>query len=96
MKYFLPTLFILTAPVFSALAPLPQSVREIEAILMNPQLAQYLPSCDQIDQITRVVDGYIFITKAHILKVTVIYDTAPRIGPKKFTLQFSEAKPIKS
>ncbi len=96
MKKFPLILLLLTAPVFAALAPLPQSVREIEAILMNPQLAKYLPSCDQIDQITRVVDGYLFITKAHILKVTVIYDTAPRIGPKKFTIQFSEAKPIKS
>jgi len=95
MKKFLPLLILLTAPLFSALAPLPQSIREIEAILMNPQLAQSLPSGDQIDQITRVVDGYLIITKAHILKVTVVYDASGRIGPKKFTLQFSEAKPIK-
>ena len=96
MKKILPLLLLLTAPLYSALAPLPQSIREIEAILMNPQLAQYLPSCDQIDQITRVVDGYLVITQAHILKVTVIYDTSARIGPRKFTLQFTEAKPIKS
>lgn len=96
MKKYIITLIILMAPTvgFSALAPLPQSLREIEAILVYPSLNEYLPSSSKINEITRVSDGYVIITDSHILKVTVKYDKQPRIGPKKFTLHFCSPIPL--
>ena len=84
---------LITIPMlgYSALAPLPQSIREIEAILHYPALNDFLPQGSIIEDISKVSNGYLILTNTHILNVKVIYDEKSRIGPRKFSLEFSEA-----
>jgi hypothetical protein len=86
-KYVILTLMAFT-PAFSALAPLHQSIAEIEAILTNPELTNHLSSGNQIREITKIDDGYLLITNENVLKVKFTYDKKGRIGPKKFTIKF--------
>jgi hypothetical protein len=90
-------LLLLITPffTFAALAPLPQSLREIEAILTYPALSDFLPQSSSINEITKISDGYLIITDSHILKVTIVMDKQKRIGPKKFSLKFGKAIPLK-
>ena len=89
-------LILLPFCLFAALAPLPQSLKEIEAILTYPSLSDFLPQSATINQITKVLDGYLILTNSHIVKVTVMMDKQSRIGPKKFTLKFSQPITIQS
>lgn len=84
---------LLTVPMlgFSALAPLPQSIREIEAILHYPALSEFLPQGSTIEDISKVSNGYLILTNTHILNVKVIYDKKSRIGPRRLNLEFSQA-----
>jgi hypothetical protein len=88
--------FLIGFPVlgYCALAPLPQSIREIEAILHYPALNELLPQGSTIEDISRVSNGYIVVTNTHILNVKINYDEKGRIGPRKFTLEFSKAIPL--
>lgn len=78
--------------VMGALAPLPQSIREIESILLYPGLSDYLPSGEAISQISKVEDGYLLVTGNKVLKIKVIYKKPASIGPKKFSLQVIDLK----
>ena len=86
-------LFLIGIPVlgYCALAPLPQSIREREAILHYPALNEFLPQGSTIEDISKVTGGYLLVTNTHILNVKIIYNETGRIGPRKFTLEFSKA-----
>lgn len=83
-------LFICLFPMlgYGVLAPLPQSIRELNAIINYPSLSDHLIAPSAIKEITKVADGYLIVTSSHVLKVTVEYSKESRIGPRKFILQF--------
>ena len=87
---------ILPNLAFCALAPLAQSVREITAILSYPSLEDHLSVSSPIEDIKKVDEGYLIVTKAQALKVKVQYDERKRIGAKKFTLHFEAPMPLHS
>lgn len=91
-------LFVALLPnfAFCALAPLAQSVREISAILSYPNLEDQLVPSSAIEDIKKVDEGYLIITKSQVLKVKVVYESQKRIGAKKFTLQFAAPMPLHS
>ena len=66
MKKIIALLIIAISPAFAILAPLHQSVKEIDSILTSPQLPEYLPSAAQITEITKVEGGYIIISTTHL------------------------------
>ncbi|MCH9811768.1 hypothetical protein K0U07_03280 [bacterium] len=81
---------------FCALAPLSQSIREITAILSYPTLEDHLSPSYSIEDIKKVDEGYLIVTKSQALKVKVQYDAKKRIGAKKFTLHFEQPMPLHS
>lgn len=80
---------VLCGGLNAALPPLAQSIREIEAIIKDPQLYQLLDSAESIRDIKRTDGGYLVITAHQSLEVTITYLPSDRPGPAKFALQFS-------
>ena len=78
--------------MFGLLAPLPQSIREMEAVLLYPALSDFIPQGDRINEITKVKDGYLVITTNRVIKAKITYKKPTTIGPKKFSIQFTELK----
>jgi hypothetical protein len=76
---------------FCLLAPLQQSLKEIEGILNYPGLNEILPQGSEIETISKVSNGYLITTDQNVVNVKVIYEKKSQIGPKKFKLEFSEA-----
>ena len=87
-------LFLLLVPklVFAALAPLPQSLREMEKVLMYPGLSDFISQGDRVNQVIRVQDGYLVITNKTVIKAKMIYKKSSTIGPQKFSLEFTQLK----
>ena len=89
LSFFL--LFIaVTAASFGALPPLPQSKRELLAILSDNRLMERLSTADVIEKITRVDNGYLITTSRETLLVEVTYIHNDRIGPIEFQLDFHQ------
>ena len=78
----------------AALPPFVQSKREIETILSNQEIYQYIPNSDVILQIIKTSSGYLIVTNHRILPVTVQYLTNQNMGPARFSIEFQ--KPIES
>ncbi len=81
-------LLFVTNPMFSALPPLAQSSREIEAILDSPKTYQLLGGAEPIEQIVRTINGYLLITDRKELLVDIHYLPSNKIGPIEFELYF--------
>lgn len=96
MKKKLAVIVLLPSILFAALAPLQQSIREMQSVLMYPGLNDLISQSDQIQEITRVSDGYLVITKEKVIKGKVIFHKGKRIGPKKFTIKFYELSEVES
>jgi len=77
-----------TCSLFGALSPINQSIREIDAILNSPELAEGLGQNYPIDQIERFEDGYYLATQKSEIIVKVVYDEKPSIGARQFKLIF--------
>lgn len=78
-------------PLFflAALSPLAESVREIDAILRRPEVAEL--SAFPIDAITRTESGYIVEAGGNGLEFEVIYTPSKKIGPVPFELRLVSA-----
>ena len=87
-------LLFLSCSIFSynALPPLAQSAVEVEAILKDPRLHQYLTSAEVIHEIQRSEEGYIVCTNHYFMKVDVHYLPAEGLGPAHFELEFYPAQ----
>jgi len=92
MKKLFLLLVVASTPAFSALAPLYQSMKEIQSILNNPQFTENLPTSAQIKDIKKVTGGYLIVTSSHTMKVDVEYQKQSMVGPAKYKLCFH--KPI--
>lgn len=87
-KMFLLALLTLSQVGFAALPPLFEGVREIQAILADPQLGTLLSSGEVIEQIVKNSTGFSIITNKSYLRVNVEYLPQGRPGPAKFSLSF--------
>jgi len=90
MRFIITSVFLLTSVIEAncALPPFFQGKREIESILSNQELYQYIPAGDLIQQITKTPIGYMIITNKRIVAVTVKYASSDHIGPLRFSLEF--------
>lgn len=82
------------APSFAALAPLNESIAEIQAILNNRTLRSSLKTSEAIQEIIRTEDGYLVITNNYQLQIDLKYLPADKPGPQKYELKFHEAVPL--
>lgn len=80
----------LFAPLFSALPPLAQSAKEIEALVSDSRLQTSLGSSEGILEIMKTVDGYVVITPHYSLRVDLEYLPPGRPGPIPFQFHFYE------
>jgi len=87
MKKF--ALLFLAISGFAALPPLHQSVREIEALLSDSHLAQYLGNGERINNIMRTENGFLVATQNYLMDVEVHYNKNNHlVGPAQFELEF--------
>ena len=85
--------FVLVAATgFSALPPLAQSTREIQALLTDTQFYESLGSSELIKDIIRNDRGYLIITQNYAMQVDVQYGggEVKMVGPAKFSLEFHQ------
>lgn len=92
MKYYLLSfLFINTS--FAALPPLWEDVKELKAILDDPQLGSSLQSGESILKIKRTEKGWLIVTNKNHLAIQVVPQQQDKMGPAKFSLEFGQASP---
>lgn len=84
-------LFFSVGELCAALPPFIQSRREIEAILSNQEIYQYIPNSDVIHQIVKTPTGYMIITNNRILPVSIRYVSRKSLGPARFAIRFHKA-----
>ena len=83
--------FICTSSVlFAALPPLAQSTKEMRAILNDSQLYQALGSAQNIEEMSRIDNGWVVKTQEYALQVDVVYLEQKRAGPVQFELRFHQ------
>ena len=88
-KYMTVIAFVLAScNVFAALPPLPQSIREIEAILTNDFLKFPEMTAETIWQIQKTDTGYLLETTHFIIPIDMIPIPGKKIGPIQFTMEF--------
>lgn len=90
MKKLLVLALILTGTAFAVLPPCAQSLREIEAIVSDPELYQLLGGAESVQGIFKTNGGYAVFTQNCFLKVDIKYLPTQRIGPAAFELRFSQ------
>jgi hypothetical protein len=92
MKKFISAIIILYGAMssngYAALAPLQESIREINAVLNHPDFAKSLNENGAILMIQHKDNSYIIRTTHQQLVVDVIYQTQNRPGPQAFKLVF--------
>lgn len=71
------------------LPPAWQSVAELQAILQNEQLKNYLQSGDLIEKIQRTNNGWIISTNHSEIMAIVTPESQSIPGPQKFTINFN-------
>ncbi len=85
---------LIAAAGFSALPPLAQSIKEMQAILADSRLYHSLGSPEMIQEFVRTEEGYLITTQHYTLQVNVKYLRGQhRIGPVQFELEFDEPIP---
>lgn len=94
-KFCLPFLFLATS-AFSALPPLAQSIKEIQAILADSKFYSSLGSAEIINEIVRNDGGYLISTQNYTMQVNVNNNQNGGIGPVKFSLDFQEPVQLNS
>ena len=85
----------LSSPLFSALPPLYQGLKELKAIIEDKKLDQVLNSGEVIMDIRKTQDGYMIVTNQHQVNVKVVYEPASRPGPIPFHVEFQTPTPLK-
>lgn len=87
-------LILAAAPASAALAPLYETMREIEAMLGDPRMAEAFKNMEPIVSIEMTAqDVWEFRTPNCSVVVTVkdVEETPTMVGGRKFTLEFGEA-----
>lgn len=79
---------LVSCNLFAALPPLPQSIREIEAILTDDFLKSPEMTAETIWQIQKTDTGYILETTNFIIPINMIPLPPKNIGPAQFDMQF--------
>lgn len=79
---------------FSALPPMPQSIREIQSILSHDFLRQDEMTAEQIWQIQKIENGYMLETSHFFIPVEIIPLKQEKIGPAPFEVKFDTSKLI--
>jgi hypothetical protein len=95
MKKLLCTVCVITlfnTPAFALLAPLGQSIKELNTILSSKELSQRFAPGETLQKITREEDSYLLQTESHEMKVELIYPPSKKIGPREFKLVFGLLK----
>ncbi len=92
MKRLLLLALLATTPLFGALPPLAQELRELQALLQSSELTERLTMATQITSISKTADGYLIQTTKEPLAVKVIYLPSAHIGPVSFRLEFEPIK----
>lgn len=82
--------FLVTASIEGLLPPAWQNVAELKEILNSEELPNYLQSADVIESITRTDGGWLIQTNHGNIRVDVVSERTPYIGPRKFSLQFKK------
>lgn len=98
MKKFFLILFLsfsLNANLSAILPPLYQGIKEVTAILRDPQLGQLLSAGDVLLSIEKNDRGYLVTTNHHELQANVIYTHEAKIGPQQFTIVFDSPTKVK-
>jgi hypothetical protein len=76
---------------FTALPPLAQSTRELQAMLSDTRFYDSLGSAEYIQDIQRTEGGYLVTTPRYVMQVDVRYVRNERkIGPVPFELDFHQ------
>ena len=77
--------------LFSALPPLAQSSKELQALLSDSQLQDNLGSGELIQEIIRTENGYVVMTRNYLMRVDIHYPIQEqrRVGPVSFELHFN-------
>ena len=91
MKYLFACLLI-SSTSYAALPPAWQGVKELQTILQDRGLSQYLESGDNIEGITRVEKGWIITTNHSVIDVEVKPIPQDVPGPEKFELKFTSTR----
>ena len=79
---------LVSCNVFAALPPLPQSIREIQAILTDDFLKSEEMTAETIWQIQKTDTGYILETTNFIIPINMLPIPGKKIGPSQFDVQF--------
>ncbi len=97
MKKAIATLILLFAtPLFALLSPLDQNIVELRAILESSQLKDNLKTSEEILDIWKLGNRYIFSTEQKQFVVEIQYLPQDQPAPRKFKLIFYKPKPIGS
>jgi hypothetical protein len=96
MKKLLFLALVLSGSAYAALPPLAQGIREIDAIVTDPELYQLLGSSEAIQQVIKTEGGYAVLTRNYYLRVNVKYIPNQLIGPASFELRFSQPIDLRS
>lgn len=86
---------LMTSPLFGALPPAWQEVREIKSILNDNRLGNYLESGDVIQNITKTERGWEINTNHSLITIDVVPEKQTMPGPEKFHLEFKR-EPLKN
>lgn len=76
----------------AAVAPLWESVREIEGVLKSPKLAEYLEASDSILTLERAPNGILITTQTKDIWVTVEKKKLDKPGPAEFEYHFQASR----
>lgn len=82
-----------TQSAFAILSPLNQSIREIKALLSDPQIKK-IGNSSAIQEVQKSETGYTIFNNDSFMRVDVIYQARKGPAPLKFDFVFHEASPI--
>jgi len=83
-------LIALANSLAAALPPFHQSVKEMQALLSDPEFQDLFGSAEAISEIVRTEDGYEVATRTKRMRVDIRYRSLGRPGPVPFSFSFHE------
>jgi hypothetical protein len=86
-------ILLLTGKTFAVLAPIYQSTKEINSILIDKRLIDKLTPYDVIQNIIKTKNGYLVISNLHFVQIDMVKQMQPKgfAGPLKYALIFHDA-----
>ncbi len=93
-KFLLATAVISGSSLFAVLAPLHESIVEIETLLKDQRFAKSFKPSESIHEIMKTEKGYLVVTDNYQMEVDLTYLPSSRPGPQKFELNFRSPVPV--